>query len=309
MNGERAINVASRMQTTVRVDIWTEQSKQIIDQFIDEFGNSVQLEVVFEQNQYTDARLSELTQNLLLGCLVVMVVILLFMGLRASLIVGLALPLCAAFALFSLSFYGEQIHQMSIFGIIIAIGLLIDNAIVITDEIRINLLKPELTRMEAMMKSVKHLFAPLLASTLTTILGFMPIFLLNGNIGDFVGPIAISVVMALMGSLFISLTIIAALAANFLPRDRHQEVSWLFKGMDFPSISNAFGRSIYRAIQNPKKVLLGLVAFCLSGFILSTQLGNVFFPSADRDQFEIYLWAQKGQSIEIHSNLMVNVLE
>merc|ERR1712000_555094 len=82
----------------------------------------------------------------------------------------------------------------------------------------INLQDPNLTRVGAMAKSVSHLFVPLLASTLTTILGFMPIFLLDGNIGDFVGPIAISVVMALIGSLFISLTIIAALAARFLPK-------------------------------------------------------------------------------------------
>ena len=218
VNGTRAISVSARMQTDVRVDKWTEKANGIIAQFEQEFGHSVEVDVTFEQNKYTEARLQDLTNNLLLGSLVVMAVILFFMGLKASLIVGLALPLCASFALFSLSFFGEQIHQMSIFGIIIAVGLLIDNAIVITDEIRLNLLIPGTSRIDAMKKSVSHLFAPLSASTITTVLGFMPIFLLNGNIGDFIGPIAISVVMALFGSLVISLTIIAALAARYLPK-------------------------------------------------------------------------------------------
>ena len=81
------------------------------------------------------------------------------MGFRAAWIVGLALPLCAAFALFSLSFYDEQIHQMSIFGMIIAIGLLIDNAIVITDEIRINLQDPNLTRVVLLKAFPIYLYA------------------------------------------------------------------------------------------------------------------------------------------------------
>jgi multidrug efflux pump len=227
----------------------------------------------------------------------VMLVILVFMGAKASWIVGLALPLCAAFAIFSLSFFDQQIHQMSIFGIIIAIGLLIDNAIVITDEIRLNLLDQSITRLQALEKSVKHLFAPLLASTLTTVLGFMPIFLLTGNIGDFIGAIAISVVMALLGSLAISLTIIAALAARYLPRDGTSEHAWYRRGWQMPAVSYQFSRLLGRSIKRPFLVLSVIVVFCLSGFVLSQQLPSVFFPSADRDQFEIYVWLPNGTSI------------
>ena len=170
LNGEESIFVAARMQPSLRSDVWTENALAVVEQFNKDFSGTLTATVAFEQNEYTATRLADLSMNLLMGCAVVMMVILLFMGFRAAWIVGLALPLCAAFALFSLSFYDEQIHQMSIFGMIIAIGLLIDNAIVITDEIRINLQDPNLTRVGAMAKSVSHLFVPLLASTLTTIL-------------------------------------------------------------------------------------------------------------------------------------------
>lgn len=298
VNGEQVIFVAARMQTTVRVDQWTADIKAAAEAFQTRFAGSVAADLVFEQNIYTEQRLSELSGNLLLGSAVVMLVILVFMGLKASFIVGIALPLCAAFALFSLSFYGEQIHQMSIFGIIIAIGLLIDNAIVITDETRINLLNPDLTRLQALEKTVKHLFAPLTASTLTTILGFMPVFLLNGNIGDFIGGIAISVVMALIGSLAISLTLIAALAARFLSRDASGQRAWYRSGLQMPKVTLVFKRLLGAAIKRPIIVLPVIVVFCFSGFVLSTQLANVFFPSADRDQFEIYLWTKDGTGIE-----------
>jgi len=300
LDGEMTIFVAARMQPSLRSDVWTADALDIVDTFNRDFAGTVTASIAFEQNEYTAERLSGLSINLLMGCAVVMLVILLFMGFRAAWIVGLALPLCAAFALFSLSFYNEQIHQMSIFGMIIAIGLLIDNAIVITDEIRINLQDNALTRVGAMAKSVSHLFAPLLASTLTTILGFMPIFLLNGNIGDFVGPIAISVVMALIGSLFISLTIIAALAARFLPRGEQlvNKTHWWQIGIQAPRLSHAFSVQLGRWIKMPSLVLPFIIIVCVSGFVLSTQLASVFFPSADRDQFEVYLWTKDGSSIE-----------
>ncbi len=297
VDGQQVIFVGARMQTTVRADKWTAAALDTVDAFNREFAGSVTASVTFKQNDYTDARLSELSGNLLLGCAVVMLVILLFMGMRAAWIVGLALPLCAAFTLFSLSFFDEQIHQMSIFGMIIAIGLLIDNAIVITDEIRINLQNAALTRVGAMAKSVSHLFVPLLASTLTTILGFMPIFLLNGNIGDFISPIAISVVMALIGSLFLSLTIIAALAARYLPRTADDRGRWWQQGIQAPQLSDAFSRRLGAWIRRPIVVLPLIVIFCGSGFFFASQLPNVFFPSADRDQFELYLWTKEGSSI------------
>jgi multidrug efflux pump len=298
INGERTILIAARMQTTVRVDKWTEGVMSKLTQFNQEFGDSFTAEMVFEQNKYTEARLGELTSNLLLGSAVVMLVVLFFMGTRASCIVGLALPLCASFAVFSLSFFNQQIHQMTIFGIIIAIGLLIDNAIVITDEIRLNLLDKNITRLAVLQKSVSHLFSPLLASTLTTILGFMPIFLLAGNIGDFIGPIAISVVMALIGSLAISLTIIAALAARYLPRDADASAPWYKRGYQLPEVSQALRQLIGKAIKRPLMVLPIVIAFCLMGFVLSQQLANVFFPSADRDQFEVYVILPEGSSID-----------
>ena len=318
VDGQRTVFVAARMQTTVRVDQWTDAAKHIVSQFNQRFAGSISADVIFEQNQYTEERLSALSNNLLLGSIVVMFVVLFFMGAKAACIVGLSLPLCAAFAIFSLSFFNQQIHQMSIFGIIIAIGLLIDNAIVITDEIRINLLDPSLTRLEALEKSVRHLFSPLLASTLTTILGFMPVFLLIGNIGDFIGGIAISVVMALIGSLIISLSIIAALAARYLPRNRlptntlpsdplakdtspnnpAKHFAWYRRGFQLASVSKVFKRLLAWSVNKPLIVLPCIVSVCFGGLVLSTTLDNVFFPSADRNQFEMYVFMPKGTAIQ-----------
>ena len=309
LNGEEVIFVATRMQTNVRVDQWTEQVKNKAAEFTAAYGDSVDVQLIFEQNSYTEDRLTELTGNLVLGSAVVMLVILFFMGIKSSWIVGLSLPMSAFFAVFTLAFFDEQIHQMSIFGIIIAIGLLIDNAIVMTDEIRQNLLKPNATRVGAFVESIQHLFAPLFASTLTTILGFMPIFLLNGNIGDFIGSIAISVVMALIGSFWISITIIAALAARFLPKSHAHDTPWYLQGFQLPQVSNAFQDFLRKALHKPLIVLTACVVICLTGFGLATTLANVFFPSADRDQFVIEVFLPRGTALEATYDLALQIDE
>lgn len=297
LNGEEVIFVAARMQTNLRVDQWTAEVKKKVDYFIERHQGSLNVELTFEQNVYTDARLSELQSNLLMGSLVVIAVIFLFMGLKASWIVGLSLPMSACFAIFSLSFFGEEIHQMSIFGIIVSIGLLIDNAIVMTDEIRKNLLDEALTRIDALVKSIRHLFVPLLSSTLTTVLGFMPIFLLNGNVGDFIGSIAISVVMALIGSFWISMTVIAALAARYLPRSDNEQAAWYTQGIRIPSVSLAFRNLLTTLLHKPVLVIPTVVLLSFMGFGLSSTLPSVFFPSADRDQFAIEATLPSGTSI------------
>ena len=130
IDGHRGILVAARMSAETQVSGWRDATNRVAADFENRLGGSLELTSVFDQSRYTNARLGELVQSLLLGALVVMIVVMLTMGWRLSLLVGAALPLVAASTLFGVVLLGGQIHQMSIFGMIIALGLLIDNAIV-----------------------------------------------------------------------------------------------------------------------------------------------------------------------------------
>lgn len=296
--GQQSIFVAVRMTDTLRVDQWTTQAKSALQAFDEQYGAGLNIDILFEQNEYTEQRLAELATNLGLGVIVVMLVVLIFMGWKPSLIVGLSLPLSMSGALFSLSFFGEQIHQMSIFGMIIAIGLLIDNAIVMMDEVRKNVHERGLSSKAALLKAVNHLRAPLLASTLTTILGFMPIFLLPGNVGDFVGPIAIAVVMALVFSFIISITIIATLAAIFAkPTQARNKPRWWRSGIKNTVLANLYRKSLTRILKIPSIGVAIALTLPISGFVLAGSLSNVFFPSADRDHFQVEVWLEESASV------------
>nr|MDJ0751770.1 efflux transporter outer membrane subunit [Woeseiaceae bacterium] len=200
--------------------------------------------------------------------------------------------------LFGLTFFGQQIHQMSIFGMIVAIGLLIDNAIVVTDDVQRRIANGE-ERRDAVGNSVAHLSAPLFASTVTTILGFMPIFLLPGNAGDFVSPIAISVVLALTASFLISMTIIAALAGRFVARiDAGGKQTWWQSGVHFPRLVLASERLLNAAFRRPLLTIAASLVLPLVGFAAAGTLSLQFFPPADRDQFEIEVWMPDDASLE-----------
>ncbi len=175
-NRRRAIFVAARMQEGQQVASWMDSAEDALARFDRLVSDQIQIERVFEQEQYTAQRLGELGMNLLLGAGVVMFVIFFMMGWRSAILVGLALPLVSALVLFSLQVLGIPLHQMSMFGLIVAIGLLIDNAIVVVDDVNYQM-RNGLSPADAIDHTVRHLFVPLLGSTITTVLSFLPIFL------------------------------------------------------------------------------------------------------------------------------------
>ena len=213
VDGKPALVLATLMEPDWRIDRWTKLTRQSIANFKQQLPAGIELQVVFDQSSYVKNRLNELFNNLLLGALCVVVSTVLLMGWKSALVVGSALPLSVMMVLGGMRILEIPLHQMSVTGLVIALGLLIDNAVVVVDEIQHKLnrgFKPQ----KAISNSLSHLTIPLLASTLTTILAFMPIVLLPGNTGEFVRTIALSVILALCSSLFLSLTVIPALIAR-----------------------------------------------------------------------------------------------
>ncbi len=277
-DGARAVFVAARTKNDQRVDRWDQAAQVVLVDYQKELGAGVKLQTVFNQSQYTSQRLYGLTVNLLAGAAVIVAVIFVFMG-------------C-----------GGALHQISIFGMIVALGLLIDNAIVVVDEIY-KARKRGLSAEEAVNDRAKHLFGPLLASTLTTVFAFAPIVLLPGNVGDFVGSIGGSVILAIICSFLIALTIIAAMAGRYgtkLAPSAHQQ-HWmrniLHRGIRSDRFTNGYRRALRFALQHPVLAILIAVTPSAVGFLLVTQLGSQFFPRVDRNMFQLQVWLPPESSI------------
>jgi multidrug efflux pump subunit AcrB len=305
-DGRHSVFVAARVQKDRRVDRWSSEADLVVKQFAAGVGEGIEVERVFDQSRYTKGRLGELGMNLALGAIVVMAVVFVFMGWRASLLVGSALPLVAALTLFGVSLIGGALHQMSIFGMIIALGLLIDNAIVMVDETRKHM-SAGITPQQAVSRAIRHLIVPLFSSTLTTVLAFMPILLLPGNIGDFIGLIGGSVVIALISSFFVAIAIISSLTGLFgrvAPKDRR--LRWWCDGLSSPRLAGLFQRGLLLGLKRPLATVALVCLLPALGLLLGAVLKSEFFPRTDRDMFEVRVWLPTESSIH---NTYRNALE
>ena len=288
-DGKPAVTLGIFARDNVRLDHWNLSAKAAVNDFEKTLADDVVVQTLFDQNRYVEARLDGLVWNLLFGGLAVIAVIVFMMGWRNALVVGMSLPLSAFMVLAGLRFLEIPIHQMSVTGLIIALGLLIDNAIVVVDEVRSKLQtgsSPE----RAVVSTVQHLAIPLLGSTLTTVLAFAPIALMPGPAGEFVGSIAVSVILAICSSFFLAMTVIPAITALFADRRVDSLPNhWWQIGFSHDGMRDGYRKSLDFLFGRP---LLGVAIGCvlpICGFLVASALPEQFFPPADRDQVNIEL--------------------
>ncbi len=293
-NNQRAVLVAAYISPNQRVDRWAEAARNAVVGFETGVPPGIKVEIVFDQSIYTTSRLNGLALNLGFSALIVFCVLFLTMGWRSAFVCGTAMPLTIALVLILFNVYGHPLHQMSVTGLVISLGLLIDNAIVVVDDIDQWRAKG-LSRIESIDRSLKHLIAPLGASTLTTALAFAPIAMLPGSAGEFVGMIGISVIFSIVASFVLSVTLVPALAGWF-DRTRSWERGaatrprrWWRDGVSINFISDGYRATIEAVLRFPPLGILICVVPAFVGLMLMTQLPQQFFPPTERDQFQVTL--------------------
>lgn len=288
VRGRASVMVATTMEPSYRVDVWAERARAIVDQYRDEMPPGVSLEMVFDQSIYTEARLANLAGNLILASAIVWLVLLVMMGARSALIVGSALPLTVAMVLTQYNVLDMPLHQMSITGLIIALGLLIDNAIVIVDEYN-SLVQEGTPPGDAVSEAVRHLFVPLLASSITTILAFLPIVLSPGPMSEFVGPISIGVALSVASSFLLSMTVIPSIAGHFTAERGAPGARFWRDGYSNARLLAWYERSLDFVLEKPWRGVAVSIALPALGFYVVTTLPSQFFPSNDRNQFQVQI--------------------
>jgi len=276
---QNAIVIGAMVDDHLGVSQWTDELESTLTEFQRDYAAEIEIETLFSQQKFIENRLQQLAENLLLGTFLVILVVLLMMGWRSMIVVAAALPLSAALVIAGMRWMEIPLHQMSVTGLIVALGLLIDNAIVMVEDIRQRMAKVDVAT--SIQQSIAHLRMPLLGSTVTTTLAFLPIATLPGPPGEFVGTIAVSVILAILASFFLAMTVIPALYAVLQTnvRDEHDESA------------NANG-GIYRWFLKlflgfPILAILVSVSLPMAGFFVANQLPVQFFPASNRKQIQI----------------------
>ncbi|MBD3385467.1 AcrB/AcrD/AcrF family protein [candidate division KSB1 bacterium] len=295
-DGRRAvfINVQQKAQTNI-FSIMKALQPKLYD-FKNSLPKSIDLEIVFDQSKSVSRRLNGFFINLLQGIVLVGIVIFTAVNWRASVIVMLAIPfsIFIAIGFVDLSRYGMQ--QMSIAGLVIALGLLVDNAIVVTENIS-RFLKKGYSHLDAAIAGTVQIGWAIVSSTVTTVLAFIPIILMRDMTGDFIRSMPVTVVFTLLASLLISLTFTPFMSSRFLKRpqkSKSRRVEALLQSF----IHNRYQPALQKALNRPKTVLALVFFVFLCSLLLFNFVGFSYFPKAGKPMFFINIDLPQGTGID-----------
>ncbi|MCK5191502.1 MAG: efflux RND transporter permease subunit, partial [Methylococcales bacterium] len=250
------------------------------------------------QPELIEGSVNGMMMNVLQTVIIVLVVVVFFLGLRVGLIVGSFVPLVMLFGLVVMSVMGIEMQRMSLATMIIALGMLVDNGIVVAEDIRTRM-EQGAERKEAVLQAGQTLMIPLLTSTLTTVFAFLPMILMEGSTGDYTKSLGQVVTILLLGSWFFSMFVTPSTCYWFMKVD---PVAGSEDG-GAPDPYQAKFYQVYRqvletAMRQRTLVLGGAVGALVLALYGFTFIPQVFFPGGDRNQYLIYLDMPAGTRIE-----------
>lgn len=252
----------------------------------------VDLEVVAYQDKIVDETVSGFVNNVLQSVAVVMLVMLLFLGVRTGLVIATLIPMTMVASLFIMTFFSIGLDQVSLAALIIALGMLVDNAIVMAESIMVRMERGE-ERMSAAVASAKELSIPLLISSLTTSAAFLPIFLAESNVGEFTSSLFKVITIALLSSWTFALTMIPMLCFLFLKIKQNkvdQEKTNRFK--------DTYGHILLYALRRPFTLVAGIAGLFILSLFGFRLIPVIFFPPSERNLVTAEFELPEGTAIE-----------
>ena len=256
-----------------------------------------------------DKSISDFIANLLEGVLAVILVSILMMSFRASIIMAAAIPLSMIASIGVISLLGVTLDQMSIAALIIALGMLVDNGIVVSDNV-VRLLHQGVPRLKAAWQGAHEIAVPVLASTLTTIVAFLPMLTIPGNSGEYMAPLPIVISVTLMCSYLIAMTVTPMMCYIMLRPVKGSEESLIRKAVRIfkkrvtkEKVLNPQKRHFYEtvinlALDNKGKVIIIGAAILIVSVFIARSVNKTFFPESDKKTFTADIYLPQGATIE-----------
>jgi multidrug efflux pump subunit AcrB len=296
-SGERAVFIAASAKD--RVDVFDVRNGIYakLDAFEPQLPDGVRLERGFDQTRNVGHRLSRLGLDFAIAITLVLLT-LVPLGLRAAAVVMISIPLSLAIGLAALYFSGFSLNQLSIAGFVLALGLLVDDSIVVVENIS-RYMRAGYSRVEAAIAATDQIALAVIGCTATLLFAFLPLLFLPEGSGLFVRSLPAAVLYTVAASLFVALTVIPFLASRMLkvsPGDgEHTGNRALQAIMRF--IHGVYAPALRVALAKPRHTLLAALAFVLASFGVAASLGFSLFPSADIPQFRIEVETPTGASV------------
>lgn len=299
-NGDKAVLLTGYFQENKNIVLIGKDVEKRLQELKERLPEALNIHEVLYQPRDVENAVTGFMQNLLMGVLFVALVVFWGMGWRNATVIALAIPLVILSTFAVMNVTGIKIHQISVAALIIALGMLVDNAIVISDSIQVRIDAGE-DRLQACVEGTAGVAAPVLSSTLTTVAAFVPLLVLPGVAGDYIESIPQIVIIALSAS-FVTALLFTPVAA-FLLFKTGVEGNRLF------FFRKPFAVLLEQGMAK-RKTMVALVAGALAvTFVLALSLPLVFFPKADKNIMYVTLTAEQAANLEKTESLVNQVEE
>ena len=305
-NGKRAVFISGSQKDGTNIFDVFENLREAIHQFEMQLPSSMTLETVFDQSKSVAYRISGFFSNLLQGLVLVGLVIFLAIGLRASFIVIMVVPFSILIAIGFIDLSNFGLEQMTIAGLVIALGLLVDNAIVVTENIA-RFMSMGYSSIEAAVKATNQIAWAIVSATVTTVLAFVPMIMMQNITGDFIRSMPVTVIYTLSASLLVALTLTPYLASKFLVVGGEPKKGRIRKLID-TLIETKYRSTLDYALSHRKLVILLTSIIFLGSLTLFPLVGVSFFPKAEKPQLLININLPEGTSLD-HTDRITRYVE
>jgi len=293
-NGQRAVFVTANQKDERNIFVTQKALQETADEFEKTLPPNIKLERGFEQYKNVEKRIDRLTFDFALAVTLVLIT-LLPLGLRASGIVMVSVPLSLLTGLACLYYDGFSLNQLSIAGLVVALGLLVDDSIVVIENIA-RYLRMGYNRVDAARLATKQISLAVVGCTATLLFAFLPLLMLPDNAGKFIRSLPVAVVFTVIASLFVALTIIPFLASRVLKKEENEHGNVVLQKL-MGLIDRIYTPLLHRALQTPKTVVAASLVLFVASLGLAPLMGMSLFPKANTPQFIIEVGLPPGSSI------------
>ncbi|PDW97216.1 efflux RND transporter permease subunit [Helicobacter pylori] len=265
--------------------------------------NGVSINVFYDRSEFTQKAIATVSKTLIEAVVLIIITLFLFLGnLRASVAVGVILPLSLSVAFIFIKFSDLTLNLMSLGGLVIAIGMLIDSAVVVVENAFEKLsANTKTTKLHAIYRSCKEIAVSVVSGVVIIIVFFVPILTLQGLEGKMFRPLAQSIVYALLGTLVLSITIIPVVSSLVLKATPHSE-TFLTR-----FLNRIYAPLLEFFVRNPKKVILGAFVFLIASLSLFPFVGKNFMPALDEGDVVLSVETTPSISLDQSKDLMLNI--
>ncbi|MCQ2720467.1 CusA/CzcA family heavy metal efflux RND transporter [Helicobacter pylori] len=265
--------------------------------------SGVSINVFYDRSEFTQKAIATVSKTLIEAVVLIIITLFLFLGnLRASVAVGVILPLSLSVAFIFIKFSDLTLNLMSLGGLIIAIGMLIDSAVVVVENAFEKLsANTKTTKLHAIYRSCKEIAVSVVSGVVIIIVFFVPILTLQGLEGKMFRPLAQSIVYALLGTLVLSITIIPVVSSLVLKATPHSE-TFLTR-----FLNRIYAPLLEFFVRNPKKVILGAFVFLVASLSLFPFVGKNFMPALDEGDVVLSVETTPSISLDQSKDLMLNI--